>query len=125
MFLSRYIIGVKNTDTKLWNKSKPFQNNKVFQRDDLINPKLVDSRGRSNVERMKKGLAPIGPDGKSINLHHLTQKHDGSIAEMTQTFHQKNTSTIHINLNTIPSGIDRPAFNKWRTDYWKSRANDF
>jgi len=110
---------------KLWKKSINFQGNKVFQRNDLINPKLVDGRGRTNLERMKKGLAPLGPDGKSINLHHMTQRHNGAIAEMTQTFHQKNSKVIHINPNSVPSGINRAVFNKWRSAYWKSRANDF
>ncbi|MCG9707121.1 HNH/ENDO VII family nuclease [Photobacterium damselae] len=74
---------------------------------------------------MQKGLAPADLDGKSVNLHHMTQKHNGSIAEVTQIFHQKNSKTIHINPSSTPSGIDRSAFNKWRIDYWKSRANDF
>ena len=97
----------------------------MFQRDDLIDPTAVDGRGRTNLQRMKKGLAPLGPDGKSINLHHMTQKQDGAIAEMTQTFHKKNSSVIHINPSSIPSGINRNTFNKWRSDYWKDRANDF
>lgn len=100
-----------------------------YNRDGLlvscIDPKLVDARGRTNLERMQKGLAPAGLDGKSVNLHHMTQKHNGSIAEVTQIFHQKNSKTIHINPSSTPSGIDRSAFNKWRIDYWKSRANDF
>lgn len=110
---------------KFWVNSVNFQGSKVHQRNDLIDPFFVDGRGRSNLDRMQKGLAPIGPDGKSINLHHLTQRHSGSVAEMTQTFHQKNSKIIHINPNSVPSGIDRPAFNKWRTAYWKARANDF
>ncbi|MBM6608747.1 hypothetical protein JTF19_21540 [Enterobacteriaceae bacterium RIT814] len=32
---------------------------------------------------------------------------------------------IHINDNSIPSGINRAQFNRWRPDYWKQRANDF
>lgn len=33
----------------------------------MIAPNLSDTFGRTNVERMKKGLAPIGLDGKSID----------------------------------------------------------
>lgn len=116
---------VTKSGRQFWKNSVNFQGNKVFQRNDLIDPSFVDGRGRSNLQRMQKGLVPIGPDGKLINLHHLTQKHDGAIAEMTQTFHQQNSKTIHINPNSVPSGIDRAAFNKWRSAYWKSRANDF
>lgn len=53
------------------------------------------------------------------------QRQDGAIAEVTQTFHQQNSKIIHINPSSIPSGINRSAFNRWRSDYWKSRANDF
>lgn len=74
---------------------------------------------------MQKGLAPIGPDGKSMNLHHTTQMQNGPIAEMTETFHKDNHKTIHINPSTIPSGINRVEFDKWRSSYWKARAKDF
>lgn len=80
---------------------------------------------RTNLQRMQKGIAPIGPDGKSVNLHHMTQTNDSAIAELTESFHKTNTSTIHINPNTIPSGIDRSQFNTWKSNYWKNRANDF
>ena len=110
---------------KYWNKTTQFKNVKVYQRDDIINPNMKDARDRTNLERMEKGLAPLGSDGKSINLHHMTQRNESSIAEVTQTFHKDNSSVIHINPNTIPSGINRSEFNKWRTDYWKSRENDF
>jgi len=110
---------------EFWSRAVTFQGNKVYQRNDLINPSLVDSRGRSNLERMRKGLAPIGPDGMSMNLHHMTQRQQGAIAEMSQSFHINNRGTIHINPNSTPSGINRAQFNKWRSNYWKNRANDF
>lgn len=110
---------------KYWTKSTKFKGTKVFQRDDLIDIKLTDAKGRSNLERMESGLAPIGPDGESINIHHMLQSEDAGMAEMTATFHQKNHKTIHINTNKTPSGIDRNAFKKWKRGYWKSRANDF
>ncbi len=74
---------------------------------------------------MQRGLAPIGPDGRSINLHHTIQSADSPIAEMTATFHQKNSAVIHINPHSTRSGIDRKAFNKFRREYWKNRAKDF
>lgn len=110
---------------QFWTKSTTFKNIKVYQRNDLINPKLVDAAGRTNLQRMQKGLAPIGSDGKSLNLHHMLQTNSSPIAEMTQTFHKTNHSTIHINPNTIPSGINRSQFNSWRRSYWINRARDF
>lgn len=119
-----------NTDLtfnpKFWNKEVNFNGNRVFQRNDLIDTNKIDPKtGLTNLELMKSGRAPKGPDGKPVNLHHLTQRHDGGIAEVTQTFHQKNSSTIHINPSSTPSGINRSQFNKWRADYWKERAKDF
>ncbi|ENX5378884.1 MULTISPECIES: HNH/ENDO VII family nuclease [Listeria] len=85
----------------------------------------VDVKGRTNLQRMEKGLAPLGSDGNPINLHHMTQREISSIAEVEQSFHQINSKTIHINPNSIPTGIDRKTFNKWRSDYWKERAKEF
>ena len=110
---------------QFWTDSVEFQGSKVYQRPDLINPSLVDSEGLTNLQRMQQGLAPIGPDGQSMQLHHMLQTQDGPIAEVTRTFHQQNYSTIQINPDTIPSGINRPAFDVWRQQYWMNRAQRF
>ena len=110
--------------SRFWTTSE-FQGTTVYQRDDLIDPTLLDDLGRNNLQRMQQGLAPIGSDGAPINLHHTLQSDDSPIAELTQTFHQDYSDIIHINPNTIPSGIDRGAFNSWRRAYWMNRANDF
>ena len=114
-------------ERKYWSKDPiEFNGNKVYQRNDLFDPKYIDPKsGKTNLQLMEQGRAPIGHDGKSVNLHHMTQKQSGPIAEMTQTFHKDNHSVIHVNDNSIPSGINRNQFNKWRADYWKARANDF
>ncbi|PHM30272.1 HNH/ENDO VII family nuclease [Xenorhabdus innexi] len=74
---------------------------------------------------MEKGLAPLDASGNSVNLHHMLQRKDGPITEMTQKFHEDNHSVIHINDNSIPSGINRSEFDKWRSSYWKECAQDF
>lgn len=79
----------------------------------------------AKAECMASGRAPIGVDGKSVSLYHMTQTQSGPIAEMTQSFHQTNSATIHINPSTIPSGIDRAAFDKWKVQYWQQRSEDF
>ena len=115
----------ENSVRRLRNNKVEYNGTIVYQRNDIIDPNKVDKMGGTNVERMEQGLAPLGPDGKSINLHHMTQTNESAIVEITQTFHQENKSIIHINPNTIPSGIDRNTFNSWRKSYWKNRANDF
>jgi filamentous hemagglutinin len=103
-----------------------FNGNNVYQRSDLFDPKYIDPKsGKTNLELMAVGRAPIGNDGNPVNLHHMLQKQDGPIAEVTQSFHKDNHGVIHINDNSIPSGINRAEFNKWRSDYWKERAKNF
>lgn len=110
---------------KYWTRTADVGGIKVYQRNDLIDIARMDIRGRTNLQRMEAGLAPIGPDGKSMNLHHTLQTMDGPIAEMTQTFHQEYSRVMHINPSSIPSGINREAFDAWRADYWRLRASDF
>ncbi|EHX4152444.1 hypothetical protein L3H61_002890, partial [Listeria monocytogenes] len=108
-----------------WKNEVVFKGTKVYQKDNIIDINKVDVKGRTNLQRMEKGLAPLGSDGNPINLHHMTQREISSIAEVEQSFHQINSKTIHINPNSIPTGIDRKTFNKWRSDYWKERAKEF
>ncbi len=102
---------------------------RVYQRDDLVNPDYVssaDKYGRTNLKRMQQGLAPMGPDDNPMVLHHMLQTQDGPLAELTQSMHQGWFRQLHINVGTdIPSGIDRDAFAVWKTGYWKSRAAGF
>ena len=113
------------TSSQFWTKTTHFKGNKVYQRDDLINPHLIDRQGRTNLQRMKKGVAPIGPDELSINVHHMLQTQKGALAEVTETFHQMYSDIIHINPSSTPSGIDRILFENWRKSYWRKRAKDF
>ena len=109
-----------------WTKEIEFNGNKVYQRNDLIDPNVVRMDGKgTNLEAMKRGLAPIGPDGKPINLHHLIQTEAGGISEVTQTFHQIYKKALHINPSSIESGINRGNFKVWREEYWRNRAKDF
>ncbi|QHT52753.1 filamentous hemagglutinin N-terminal domain-containing protein [Serratia liquefaciens] len=113
-------------ERKYWSAEPiQFNGNKVYQRNDLFDPNAVDARGRSNIQRMEKGLAPLDANGNSVNLHHMLQRQDGPIAEVTQAFHKENHGVIHINDNSIPSGINRTEFDKWRSNYWKERAQAF
>lgn len=84
-----------------------------------------DSKGRTNLTRMKKGLAPIGYDGMPVNLHHTTQTESGGIMEISGSKHQTHHGALHINYHSTPSGINRRTFNKLRKAYWKQRAKDF
>lgn len=116
--------GKGDVSGKRWSRFTMFQGTKVFQRDDLIDPNAKDKRGRTNLQRMKQGLAPLGPDGRSVNLHHLIQSEKGSIAEVSDTMHKRYDRVLHINPKSTPSGIDRKQFGTWKRGYWQQRAND-
>nr|WP_301338813.1 HNH/ENDO VII family nuclease [Tenacibaculum mesophilum] len=57
----------------------------------------MDDKGRTNLDRMSKGRAPLGKDGKPMNLHHSKQKGHGPLFEMTDEVHKTydRTSALH------------------------------
>lgn len=109
---------------KFWKKSTAFDGRTVYQRDDLIDPRLV-TNGRTNLERMSGGNAPYGPDGERVELHHMLQTESGPLAEVSGTFADRYKSTIHINPNAWGTGIGRNSFKTYRRAYWQHRAGDF
>lgn len=110
-----------------WSRFTNFNGNRVFQRNDLIDPLRLSGKGETSLQLMRRGRAPIGPDGKPLELHHTVQMQKKAIAEVTQTFHTKYRKEIHINWpqKKYPSGIDRDMFDPWKEKYWKNRAKDF
>lgn len=86
-----------------------------------IELEMIGQDGRTNLERMKQGCAPLGPDQKPINLHHLNQE-DGLLAEITSRTHKTHYGTLHTRLGT--SHIDRNTFDLFRSAYWRHRAKE-
>jgi A nuclease of the HNH/ENDO VII superfamily with conserved LHH len=84
---------------KYWEKPEEL-GQRVYKRDDLIDPHLETSDGRTNLHRMLAGDAPIGPDGEQIQQHHMLQMDDSPLAEVTGTFHRQYKRIIHINPTT-------------------------
>ncbi len=98
----------------------------VYKNDSLFDPNFVDPKtGKTNLQLMEGGYAPIGYDGKRINVHHIDQTDTGAVMEITTSSHQSNYSDIHVNTGQDVSDINRNSFNTWRKNYWIDRANDF
>ncbi|MCF8582525.1 HNH/ENDO VII family nuclease [Enterobacter ludwigii] len=74
---------------------------------------------------MATGRASVGYDGNANSLQYMLQTQDVPIMDMSQTFHKTDHEITHINLNAIPSGIDRSVFDTWRKQYWINRTSDF
>ncbi|MDK8643438.1 HNH/ENDO VII family nuclease [Niallia taxi] len=92
----------------------------VYVRND-INPNQTDALGRTNLERMEQGLAPLDETGQSIELHHIRQNPEGPLVELKSVEHEGNFELLHPNLDS-PSAIDRGEFAKIRAEHWKARA---
>lgn len=92
---------------------------------------FTDEDGVSNRERMARGLAPLdSKTGKPIELHHLGQKADSPLVELTEEEHRtgeyedgkKNQSLWHD--NTVETEVHGEG-NNWdqeRKAHWKERA---
>ena len=92
----------------------------------LINPNIdmnqKDAFGRTNKERMEQGLAPLDKNGNPIELHHIGQKNDSPLAELTQEQHRSKENYSILHDTKKESEIDRKAFDNERENHWKARA---
>lgn len=79
-------------------------------------------QGKTNLDLIKEGKAPYGSDGEWINLHHVGQKADSPLAELTNTEHKTYDSILHDKTKT--SEIERPIFRKEREEYWRNRYDE-
>lgn len=89
-----------------------------------IDLKFKDELGRTNIQRMRDGLAPINSiTKKPYELHHMKQDPDGVLAILTQEEHRGagKHSIWHL---FEESEVDHGStWNKLREDFWKSYAN--
>jgi RHS repeat-associated protein len=99
----------------------------VFQQN--IDWDQKDKKGRTNLERASKGKAPLGPDGKSINLHHSKQNAKGPLFELSESTHRKYDRTNALHPYKVDGSgkhpinpVNRKAFGKDRKQYWKDRS---
>jgi len=92
-----------------------------FQRID-IDYNITDEFGKTNKERMLEGKAPL-MDGKPVELHHIGQKQDSPLAELTHDEHKGNYRLLH-EVPPQTSQIDRSAFAKEKANYWKMRGEE-
>ncbi|WP_202109133.1 HNH/ENDO VII family nuclease [Succinivibrio dextrinosolvens] len=96
-----------------------------------INLDYKDSDGISNRQRMERGLAPLDSEtGKPIELHHLGQKEDSPLVELTEEEHRtgeyedgkKNQTLWHDNTTTTEVHYKGNNWDIERKNHWKSRA---
>lgn len=92
----------------------------------LIRPDIdmeqKDGFGRTNKERMEQGLAPLTPEGRPYELHHIGQHSDSPLAELTMQEHRGKGNDGIMHNKTKESEIDRNEFNSERAEHWQNRA---
>lgn len=94
---------------------------KCLIRDD-VDLDQEDEDSITNRERMERGRPPITNDGEEIELHHIGQKQNSPLAELTMEQHRGvgNDTILHDKIKETE--IDRNEFGKERRDHWKNRV---
>jgi len=102
---------------------------KVYQRHDIDFGYHDPDTGKTNHQLMKEGRAPIGNDGKPIELHHVIQKESGPIVEVREVTHREYRRILHGLVGRGGSFRNDPVlnkqFNSFRSHYWKWRAKQY
>ncbi|MEN7547391.1 HNH/ENDO VII family nuclease [Rapidithrix thailandica] len=111
-----FVTGVPNFVDPVVGKTNPYA-------------QAILDNGGSNLDLMKKGYAPIGTDGKQINLHHIIGIEPGPMIELLEDTHQKYSETIHAIIEDGRSFRKnkklKRAYERFRKKYWKQRAKGF
>lgn len=89
---------------------------------DDIDLEQKDVFGKTNLERMDAGKPPLDKNGRPLELHHIGQKADSPLAELTHGQHMEGGNNKVLHDTAKESEIDRSAFAKEREAHWKARA---
>lgn len=87
-----------------------------------IDLEAIDEMGRSNLERMAQGLAPLDPDGIPYELHHLGQHQDSILTILTREEHRgvgRHTLWHDLTSSEVSHGA---AWNRQKQAFWKAVA---
>lgn len=82
-----------------------------------------DEDGITNRERMERGRPPITKNGEEVELHHIGQKPDSPLAELTMEEHRGTGNDTILHDKSKETEIDRNEFGKERREHWKDRVN--
>lgn len=129
------IENIKNMDQYEILKNADLDEVEINDRKCLIKENIdldyTDEDGVSNRDRIARGLAPLdSKTGKPIELHHLGQKADSPLVELTEEEHRtgeyedgkKNQSLWHDNtVETVVHG-EGNSWDQERKAHWKART---
>lgn len=102
---------------------------RVYQRSDIDFEFYDIKTKKTNLARMLNGDAPIGNDGKPVQLHHILQQESGPMVEIREITHQEYKRTLHGLVskgNSFRQNSElRKQYNNFRSYYWKWRAQQY
>ncbi len=102
---------------------------RVYQRNDIDFDYIDPESGKSNLQLMNAGRAPIGNDGLPIQLHHVLQKESGPMVEVRETTYEEYNRTLHGLGIRGASFRNDPILSRqyvnFRRQYWKWRAEQY
>ena len=103
-------------------KEVEIKGKKCLIRDD-IDLDQTDEDGITNRERMERGRPPITKEGEEVELHHIGQKQNSPLAELTMEQHRGVGNDTILHDKTKETEIDRNEFRKERREHWKDRMD--
>ena len=80
----------------------------------------VDAKGRTNLERMSNGLAPLDSEGSSYELHHVGQRREGTLAILSK--HEHDHPALHGFLERTEAHAAGTNWDAERQAFWKAYA---
>ena len=126
--LSKY-VPINILGRKVYQNTTDFVTGRPDFVDSSVHPSIQAKirGGATNLDLMRAGNAPIGLDGKPINLHHILGQEPGSMVELSQTTHQKYSKQLHGLIENGQSFRNNPilakSYRDFKANYWKERAN--
>lgn len=131
----KIIDSIKNMEQYGVLKSADLAEIQINGRDCLVKTNIdldyADEDGITNRERISRGLSPLdSKTEKPLELHHLGQKADSPLVELTEEEHRtgeyvagkKNQSLWHDNSVTTEVHGDGNSWDHERKEHWKTRA---
>lgn len=84
---------------------------------------FTDELGRTNLQRMQKGLAALDPaTGQPFQLHHIGQEQTSTLAILTEAEHMQGGNNLIWHELGSGSKINRAVFDKQRAKFWMDMA---
>jgi len=84
-----------------------------------------DEFGKTNLQRIENGLPPLDTKNRAIELHHIGQRPNSPLAELTIDEHRLNPGNSKILHSSTTSDVHKPG-NTWQAEskqHWRDRAN--